>query len=256
MFIWSSCFSRIRSKVCDDGSVTRLLCVATRINIMWVCGLEWICLLIAHFYPCKDNYYYFPYCNSSCGINLGVVLLRSSIQPNSATARLQLKVNSSVKVKVILRLTISQPVSLGIEHPPGGPWPDIYCSSTVTVLFLWGALSDERMSLSYVHAAGTCQRSLYQVRVPWDSPPYFTVSHSRLPFSSPPTTRRVTVEVFDHLVHSSPLYMPYADRFQNTVLNSSVLPLSSNHLLLSFVSRETCLLFFQFLCDDPLLLHC
>jgi hypothetical protein len=30
-----------------------------------------------------------------------------------------------------------------------------------------------------------------------DSRPYFTVSDSRLPFSSPPTTRRVTVEVFD-----------------------------------------------------------
>jgi hypothetical protein len=27
--------------------------------------------------------------------------------------------------------------------------------------------------------------------------PHFTVSHLRLPFSSPPTTRRVTVEVFD-----------------------------------------------------------
>jgi hypothetical protein len=37
----------------------------------------------------------------------------------------------------------------------------------------------------------------------WPSPaqsfsgPYFTVSDLRLPFSSPPTTRRVTVEVFD-----------------------------------------------------------
>jgi hypothetical protein len=41
-----------------------------------------------------------------------------------------------------------------------------------------------------------CQRSLSQVRVPWYSRPYFTVSELRLPFSSPPTTRRVTVEVF------------------------------------------------------------
>jgi hypothetical protein len=37
----------------------------------------------------------------------------------------------------------------------------------------------------------------YRFRVPWDSRPYFTVSDLRLPFSSPPTTRRVTVEVFD-----------------------------------------------------------
>jgi hypothetical protein len=42
-----------------------------------------------------------------------------------------------------------------------------------------------------------CQRSLSWVRVACDSRPHFTVSDLRLPFSSPPTTRRVTVEVFD-----------------------------------------------------------
>jgi hypothetical protein len=51
--------------------------------------------------------------------------------------------------------------------------------------------------LSFVYAAGPCQRSLSRVRVPRDSRPYFTVSDLRLPFSSPPTTRRVMVEVFD-----------------------------------------------------------
>jgi hypothetical protein len=55
------------------------------------------------------------------------------------------------------------------------------------------ALSDERTGLSFIY----CQRSLSRVRVSWDSRPYFTVSDLRLPFSSPPTTRRVTVEVFD-----------------------------------------------------------
>jgi hypothetical protein len=45
--------------------------------------------------------------------------------------------------------------------------------------------------------------SIYStVQLSWDSWPYFTVSGSRLPFSSPPTTRRVTVEVFD------PAYIP------------------------------------------------
>jgi hypothetical protein len=34
-------------------------------------------------------------------------------------------------------------------------------------------------------------------QVPWDSRPYFTVSNLRFSFSSPPTTRRVTVKVFD-----------------------------------------------------------
>jgi hypothetical protein len=51
--------------------------------------------------------------------------------------------------------------------------------------------------LSFVSAAGPCQRSLSRVLVLWDLSPYFTVSDLRLPFSSPPTTRRVTVEVFD-----------------------------------------------------------
>jgi hypothetical protein len=71
-----------------------------------------------------------------------------------------------------------------------------YYYLTVTVLFLWGALSEERTGLSIVYAAGSSQRSLSRVRVPWYSRPYFTVSDLRLPFSSPLTTRRITVEVF------------------------------------------------------------
>jgi hypothetical protein len=90
-----------------------------------------------------------------------------------------------VKVKVTLRLTVGQ---------SWGSWPDIYYCLTVTVLFLWGALSNERTSLSSVYAAGPRQRSLSRVRAPWISRPYFTVPVLRLPFSTPPTTRRVTVE--------------------------------------------------------------
>jgi hypothetical protein len=60
-----------------------------------------------------------------------------------------------------------------------------------------GTLSDERTSLSFIYADGPRQRSLSRVRVPWDSWPYITVSDLRLPFSAPPTTRRVTVEVFE-----------------------------------------------------------
>jgi hypothetical protein len=59
--------------------------------------------------------------------------------------------------------------------------------------FLRGAFSDERTSLSFVYDAGPCQRSLSRVRVPWDSRQYLTVSDLRLPFSSLPTTRKVTV---------------------------------------------------------------
>jgi hypothetical protein len=39
--------------------------------------------------------------------------------------------------------------------------------------------------------------SLSRVRDSWDSRPYISVSNLRLPFSSPPMTRRATVEVFE-----------------------------------------------------------
>jgi hypothetical protein len=53
-----------------------------------------------------------------------------------------------VKVKVTLRLTVSQSVSLGVEPP------DIYYTLTFMVWFSWGALSDEKAGLSFVYAAG------------------------------------------------------------------------------------------------------
>jgi hypothetical protein len=46
---------------------------------------------------------------------------------------------------------------------------------------MWGALSDERTSLSFTIAAGPRQRNHSRVRVPRDSRPYFTLSDSRLP---------------------------------------------------------------------------
>jgi hypothetical protein len=102
-----------------------------------------------------------------------------------------------LSLSLMLRPTVSRSVSLGIKHQFCAYDRIFITCVTVTVLFFWGALSDETSGLSFVYAAGPCQRSLSRVRVPWDSRPYFTVSHLRLPFSSPPTTRRVTVEVFD-----------------------------------------------------------
>jgi hypothetical protein len=108
----------------------------------------------------------------------------------------------------MLRPTVSRPVCLGIKHP-SGVYDQIFITCvTVTALFLWGALSDGRSGLSFVCAAGPCQRSLSGVRVPWDLRPYFTVSHLRLPFSSPPTTRRDTVEVFDPASARTPWKTP------------------------------------------------
>jgi hypothetical protein len=100
-------------------------------------------------------------------------------------------------VSVILR-TDGQSVSPSWNKP--SIWDlrsDFYFCQTVTGLLMWGALSDKRTGLSITIAASPRQRSHSSVRVPWDSRPYFTVSDKRLPFSSPPTTRSATVEVFD-----------------------------------------------------------
>jgi hypothetical protein len=63
--------------------------------------------------------------------------------------------------------------------------PDLYYCQTVAGLLIWSALSAERTGLSFRIAAGPRQRNHSRVRVPWDLPPYFSVS-----FSSPPATRR------------------------------------------------------------------
>jgi hypothetical protein len=109
--------------------------------------------------------------------------------------------------------------------------PDFCYCQTVAGLLMWGALSDERMGLSFTIDAGPSQRSHSWVRVPWDSRPYFTVSDSRLPFSSPSTTRRATVEVFPfrRLLRLAGLRWRYSippclyhlgtDRIENTVSN-------------------------------------
>jgi hypothetical protein len=103
-----------------------------------------------------------------------------------------------LKVKVTLRLTVSQSVSKCWCRAPSGVHDQIFITVwQLQSCFLWGALSGERTGLSFVYVAGSCQRSLSRVRFYWYSRPYYTVSYLRLPFSSPPTTRRVTVEVFD-----------------------------------------------------------
>jgi hypothetical protein len=81
-------------------------------------------------------------------------------------------------------INTSKTASLSCSQAPiWGPTPDSYYCQTVAGLWMWGALSDKRTI-----AAGPRQRGHSLVRVPSDL---------RLPFSSPPTTRGATVEVFD-----------------------------------------------------------
>jgi hypothetical protein len=89
--------------------------------------------------------------------------------------------------------TDGQSASLSWNKAPiWGLRPDFYYCQRVSNLLMWGALSDERAGLSFTNAAGRRQLTHSRVRVPWDSRPYFTVSDSRFPFSSSPTTRRAT----------------------------------------------------------------
>jgi hypothetical protein len=139
--------------------------------------------------------------------------------------------------------TDGQSASLSWNKAPiWGLWPDFYYCQTVAGLLIWGALSDERTGLSFTIATGPRQRSHSRDRVSWDSRPYFTVSDSRLLFSSPPTTPRVTVEVFDpSTTRVSPLDLSWlhADRICNTPCNSTLLHSCGCHRNISFVAVWT-----------------
>jgi hypothetical protein len=77
--------------------------------------------------------------------------------------------------------TDGQSASLSWNKTPiWGLRPDFYYCQTGACLLMWGALSDERTGLSFTIAADPHQSSHSWVRVPWDSPPYFTVSDSKL----------------------------------------------------------------------------
>jgi hypothetical protein len=116
---------------------------------------------------------------------------------------------------------------------------------------MWGALSDGRTGLSFTTAAGPRQCSHSRVRVPLDSRPHFTVSDSRRPFSSPLTTRRATVEVFDPASTTSYIAYQYPRKWLLTSRIHGKAGWSRSDVLVSknlspwkhyfiFVSQEMC----------------
>jgi hypothetical protein len=75
--------------------------------------------------------------------------------------------------------------------------PDFYYCQTVAGLLMWGALSDERTGLSSTIAAGSSPAQSLSGPSPVGLMTIFYFFRLVTSFSSSPTTRRTTVEVFD-----------------------------------------------------------
>jgi hypothetical protein len=85
--------------------------------------------------------------------------------------------SAEVEVKVTLRLSVSQ--SVLVSSPIWGSLPDNYYCLTITVLFLWGALSDKSESESYVTTDGqSASLSWYKAPIRGLRPDFFSVRNT------------------------------------------------------------------------------
>jgi hypothetical protein len=109
--------------------------------------------------------------------------------------RLLLSTLCQVKVKVSLRLTVSQSVSQSVSL---GVEPHLGLMTRYILLFDNYGLAFVGRPLWREDGSAFCICCWPLPVQSFSGPsPYFTVSELRLPFSSPLTTRRVTVKVFD-----------------------------------------------------------
>jgi hypothetical protein len=90
----------------------------------------------------------------------------------------------SLEFSFMLRPTVSRPVSLGIKHPFGAYDQIFVTCVTVTVLILWGALSDERTGLSFIY--GTRDHILLSQILDFPFRRLLRLAGSRWRYSIPP----------------------------------------------------------------------
>jgi hypothetical protein len=93
--------------------------------------------------------------------------------------------------------------SVLVPSPIWGQRPDFYYCQTPSDLLMWGAISDERTSLSFTIVAGPRQRCHSRVQFPRDSLLHVTLSDSRLPQPGDPGPR-----IYIHQAHGGPVILP------------------------------------------------
>jgi hypothetical protein len=80
--------------------------------------------------------------------------------------RLNMGIVCLLSLSLMSRPKVSWPLCLGVKHPSGAYDQIVVTCVTVTVFFLWGALSDEGSGLSFVCAAGILSAKSFLVPSP------------------------------------------------------------------------------------------